>query len=565
MKYFLILLFAVLTVSIIPVVFGMPYFSEQEKFNASHVVLTGEIISIKHPEPPPNMLSSLDVIYEIKVDKYLKNPMDTDIVSVIARGGPGADVRPRSSNVDFDVGELVYLFLREDENAQMLRLNPFASYRIDVPCEPISDELAHLTDVPSQWEFQITDSQLDEKQFFGVNEEIIIRYDATNLRPTTQTLTYDITIHDGENKENRQIFHTESKEITLPGCIGHAILEWIFIPTKADEYFIDVRNDGRGTGIGISVTEDGSAPSNYYDQPIVEYPVLKQHKMKIEDGNLMCKRDNAVLAFRDNGKPACFMPSTLAKLLDRGYIGKKSYIPTPDLNLTGQPHPSGIALDAAAGFIHSTITFTFDGSEKNGGVSNLTHKLDSPPTYLLNGRFYTDTTGYGDRSNQHVSETKTYHNMIMKVKGSDVIYAVIDNQWDELNQEFIAQRSESFKDFELRFQTFFGKEAKDYHIKLESRPGLMRITETPNDTFYLVNHSEFEKFWNVVIENEFFDISQNVEHCNTCTTNVLKIESGGTHNTVSWYVDSPIGPSLFDILTALDNFSQNKSDSWPQP
>ena len=565
MKYFLILLFAAMIVSLTPVVFGMPDFSEQEKFNASHVVLTGEIISATHPEPPPNMMSSLDVIYEIKVDKYLKNPMDVDVVSVIARGGPGSDIGPRSGNVDFDVGELVYLFLREDENAQMLRLNPFTSYRIDVPCEPIPDELSHLTDVPSSWEFQITDSQLDEKQFFGVNEEIIIRYDATNLRPTTQTLTYDLIIHDGENKDNRQIFHAESKEITLPGCIGHAILEWSFIAAEADDYFVDVRNDGRGIGTGISVTEDGSAPSNYYDQPIVEYPVLKQHKMKIEDGDLMCKRDGTVLAFRDNGKPACFVPGTLAKLLDRGYIGKKSYEPTPDLNLTGQPHPSDIAFDAAQKFLDSSVTFIFDGTKKNGGFGNLSHKLDSPPTYLLDGDFYTDTTGYGDRSNQQTSETQTRHSIVLQVKGSDVIYAVIDNQWDEINQEFIAHRSESFKDFELRFQTFFGKEAKDYHIKLESRPGLMRITETPNDTFYFVNHSEFEKFWNVVIDNEFFDISQNVEHCDTCTTNVLKIESGGTHNTVSWYMDYPIDPRLFDILAALDNFSQNKSDSWPQP
>ena len=564
MKYFLILLFAVLMVSITPVVFGIPHFSEQEKFNAAHVVLTGEIISVKHPEPPPNMLSSLDVIYEINVDKYIKNPMDDDVVSVIARGGPGADVGPRSGNVDFDVGELVYLFLREDENTQMLRINPFTSYRIDVPCELIPDELSHLTDAPSSWEFQITDSEFDEKQFFAINEEIIIRYDATNLRPTTQTLTYDLTIHDGENKENRQTFHTESKEITLPGCIGHAILEWSFIPTKADEYFVDIRNDGRGIGIGISVTEDGSIPSNYYDEPIVEHPVLKQHKMKIEDGDLMCKRDGTVLAFRDNGKPACLTPSTLAKLLDRGYIGKKSYVPTPDLNLTGQPHSSDIAFDAAQKFLDSSVTFTFDGTKRNGGFGNLAHKLDSPPTYLLDGNFHTETTGYGDRSNQQVSETQTPHNIIVKVKGSDVIYAVIDNQWDEINQKFIAQRSENFKDFELYFQTFFGKEAKDYHIKLESRSGLMRITETPNDTFYLVEHSEFEKFWNAIIDNEFFDISQSVEHCDTCTTNVLKIESGGTHNRVSWYVDSPIEPRLFEILAALDNFSQNRSDSWPQ-
>lgn len=562
MRYFLAMLFAVLIISFTPAVFGPPFFSDQDKLNAAEVVLTGEIISLHKPEPPPNMLSSLDTIYEIKVDKYIKNPQDGDTVSVIARGGPDADVEPRSGNVDFDVGDLVYLFLNYDD-AGMLRVNVFTSYRIDVLCEKVPDELSHLTDPPSKWEYQTTDSDLNEKQFFAVNEEIVIRYDTVNPSPTTKTFTYDLTVHDGENKEHRQVFHAESKEITLPACVGHGILEWRFTPTQARDYFVDIRSENGGMGFGFPVTEDSSAPSYYYDQPLVEHPVLKQHKMKVDDDNLMCKRDGTVLAFRDNGKPACLTPDTLAKLLERGWIGKKQFVPTPDLNLFDEASSSEIAFDAAHAFLDSSKTFTFDGTERNGGFGNLAYKAGTPPTYLLEGHFSTDTSGYGDRTNQEWSEIKTPHNIVVKIEGPTVVYAVIDNQWDEINQKFIAQRSEDFKDFEVRYQKFFGQEEKDYHIKLESRSGLMRITITPNDTFYLVKHSEFERFWKVVTDNEFFDIKQNAEHCDMCNTHSLNIESGGTHNTVSWYDGDAIDQRLSNVFAALDDITENQDDAWP--
>jgi len=561
---FLIILFASLMLSGLPGdVFAPPEFSPQEKFNAAHVILTGEIVSFSKPEAPPNMLSSLDTIYEVRVDKYIKNPQEQDVISVIARGGPDAEMGPRIGNVNFDVGEQVYLYLREDDSG-LYRINPFTSYRIEIPCEPVPDELSHLTDNPSSWEFQTTDSNLNQKQVFAVNEEIIIRFDATNRNPTTQTLTYDLIVHDGERKNERAIFHTESLDITLPACVGHSILEWSFTPTQKGDYFVDIRDsNGHGIGFGFPVTEDGSKPSNFDDMPVESTPILKQYKLKIPEDELRCHKAGTTLAFKIDGKPACLTGSTLAKLLERGWVAEKRYEPLPGMNLSGEPSSSEIAFDAAHKFLDSSKTFTFDGTERNGGYGNLAYKDGSPPIYLLNGRFSTDTTGYGERINQEAYEIETRHSIILKIKGPDVIYAVIDNQWDEINQEFIAERSENFKDFEIRHQKFFVEENRDYHLRLDSRPGLMRITDTSNDTHYLVTHSEFEKFWQVVIENEFFDLPQSAKYCETCIIHSLKIESGGTHNTITWIEEGVLDVRVYNVISALEEITQNQDDGWP--
>jgi len=144
MKYFLsAILIAFLILSFIPSIFA-PFFSPQDKFNAAHVVLTGEIISFTKPEPPPNLVSSTDTIYEIKVDKYIKNSLEQDIVSVIARGGPNAEVQPRSGNVNFDVGDFVYLFLREDDSG-LYRINTTTSFKIESLCEEVPENLIKIS------------------------------------------------------------------------------------------------------------------------------------------------------------------------------------------------------------------------------------------------------------------------------------------------------------------------------------------------------------------------------------------------------------------------------------
>jgi len=52
----------------------------------------------------------------------------------------------------------------------------------------------------------------------------------------------------------------------------------------------------------------------------------------------------------------------------------------------------------------------------------------------LEGKFKTLHVGYGNRENLDLPEDITLHTIIVSIVDEKIISAVIDNQWDELNQ-----------------------------------------------------------------------------------------------------------------------------------
>ena len=90
-------------------------------------------------------------------------------------------------------------------------------------------------------------------------------------------------------------------------------------------------------------------------------------------------------------------------------------------------------IDLTKQFITTSPTFAFDGI-----VDSLEIKIISADTYeskyFLEGKFKTLHTGYGDRTNLELSKDITLHIIEISVVDGQIISAVIDNQWDELNQ-----------------------------------------------------------------------------------------------------------------------------------
>ncbi|MGD2106439.1 MAG: hypothetical protein PVH93_02430 [Nitrosopumilaceae archaeon] len=90
-------------------------------------------------------------------------------------------------------------------------------------------------------------------------------------------------------------------------------------------------------------------------------------------------------------------------------------------------------LDIAKEFIISNPTFSYDG------ISD-TLKLEISPLddtnskFLVEGEFNTQHTGYGNREKVDLPEKITFHTIEVVIVDERVISAVIDNQWDELNQ-----------------------------------------------------------------------------------------------------------------------------------
>jgi hypothetical protein len=90
-------------------------------------------------------------------------------------------------------------------------------------------------------------------------------------------------------------------------------------------------------------------------------------------------------------------------------------------------------IDFTKQFIMTSPTFSYDGIPDSLEIK-ITSSDSSNSGFLLEGKFKTVHTGYGDRENLDLSEDITLHTILVSIVDEKIISAVIDNQWDELNQ-----------------------------------------------------------------------------------------------------------------------------------
>jgi hypothetical protein len=89
--------------------------------------------------------------------------------------------------------------------------------------------------------------------------------------------------------------------------------------------------------------------------------------------------------------------------------------------------------DIAKEFIISNPTFSYDGIPDTLKFDILPLD-DTNSRFLVEGEFNTYHTGYGDREKADLPENITFHTIEVVIIDERVVSAVIDNQWDELNQ-----------------------------------------------------------------------------------------------------------------------------------
>ncbi|MDH3853098.1 MAG: hypothetical protein OES23_01455 [Nitrosopumilus sp.] len=90
-------------------------------------------------------------------------------------------------------------------------------------------------------------------------------------------------------------------------------------------------------------------------------------------------------------------------------------------------------IDFTRQFIINGPTFSYDGIAETLEIE-IVSADDSDSKFLLEGKFKTFHTGYGNRENLDLPEDITLHTITVSVVDEKIISAVIDNQWDELNQ-----------------------------------------------------------------------------------------------------------------------------------
>lgn len=90
-------------------------------------------------------------------------------------------------------------------------------------------------------------------------------------------------------------------------------------------------------------------------------------------------------------------------------------------------------IDFTRQFVMTSPTFFYDGIPETLKIE-IVSADDSDSKFLLEGKFKTLHAGYGNRENLDLPEDITLHTIMVSVVDEKIISAVIDNQWDELNQ-----------------------------------------------------------------------------------------------------------------------------------
>jgi carboxymethylenebutenolidase len=151
---------------------------------------------------------------------------------------------------------------------------------------------------------------------------------------------------------------------------------------------------------------------------ILIYPVIAFS----DSDNIQCK-EGFVLIFKINGNDACVKPTSVYPLLQRGWASH-------ELTDTGK-----ISIDVASWFIKSSPTFSSDGMEESLNIKINSIRESFPEQYVIEAEFSSRHGGYGDREDKFVTQAITPHTMDLVVSSGNVVSAIIDEEWDELNQK----------------------------------------------------------------------------------------------------------------------------------
>lgn len=91
----------------------------------------------------------------------------------------------------------------------------------------------------------------------------------------------------------------------------------------------------------------------------------------------------------------------------------------------------------AKDFIITTPTFAFDGIQETLNVIDIRIMESYPEQYVVTLEFTSTHGGYGNRTDQIVTQALTPHTMEILIVEGEVLSAVTDGTWDELNNQYV--------------------------------------------------------------------------------------------------------------------------------
>lgn len=117
-------------------------------------------------------------------------------------------------------------------------------------------------------------------------------------------------------------------------------------------------------------------------------------------------------------------------------------IPAGIYAMQNTPTPEQKAEGVALKFLKSSPTFFFDGITDSVKIVDILALESYPVQYKVVIDFECRHSGYGDRSGMMVTQAITQHTIKVTVVEKKVTSAIIDENWDEVNQKPVSQSSD---------------------------------------------------------------------------------------------------------------------------
>lgn len=92
------------------------------------------------------------------------------------------------------------------------------------------------------------------------------------------------------------------------------------------------------------------------------------------------------------------------------------------------------SFEIARKFVLTSPTYKFDGE---GLTHTHTQELQCPSCWEFTFEFTSRSAGYGDRTGKMTAQVITHHTAKVTVENGVVTRAVLDGEWDMINQELI--------------------------------------------------------------------------------------------------------------------------------
>jgi hypothetical protein len=260
MKYLVLVL--IISIALFTnIAYATPSFSSQEVYDFSNVILIGKVISINSTFSPTHNL------YEIKVEKFLKNQQDSDIVFAAEQ----KTTNMRLGNTVFNVNDRGLFFLMNytigyDNPARIFGIYP-TSRLIDVEWDKCN---IFEKKIPQEhWVFggagpmpKIHQGNNIDTESFITGKEIFISYDVFNHSPNPKNATYGIQVKNLDDPNSLYEFTEVNNSYLLEPCTPYKTLTWNFTPSKPGHYMLEFY-DLRGSmwEVGFVVLDNAKHPT----------------------------------------------------------------------------------------------------------------------------------------------------------------------------------------------------------------------------------------------------------------------------------------------------------------